>query len=88
VTAKSTYTLKKLTESTLVFVGDNNSSRSTDTITVDTAGTGSLVTYRADLEMKGAAKVLNPVMKIVFEKLANDTEKQLTTVLNGLAAKE
>jgi carbon monoxide dehydrogenase subunit G len=88
VTAKLTYTLEKLTESTLVFVGDNKSSKSTDTITVDTAGTGSLLTYRADLEMKGAAKVLNPVMKIVFEKLANDTEKQLTTVLNGLTAKE
>lgn len=88
VTAKLTYTLKKLTESTLVFVGENKSSTSTDTITVDAAGTGSLLTYRADLEMKGAAKVLNPVMKIVFEKLANDTEQQMTTVLNRLTMRE
>jgi carbon monoxide dehydrogenase subunit G len=88
VTAELTYTLKELTESRLVFVGENKSSTSRDTITVDAAGTGSLLTYRADLAMKGAAKVLNPVMKIVFEKLANDTEKQMTAVLNRLTAKQ
>ncbi len=88
VTAELTYTLKKLTESTLVFVGENKSSTSTDTITVDPDDAGSRLTYRADLEMKGAAKILNPVMKLVFEKLANDTEKQLSEVLNRLGAKE
>jgi carbon monoxide dehydrogenase subunit G len=87
VTAELTYTLKELTESQLVFVGENKSSTSRDVITVDPAGTGSRLTYRADLTMKGAAKVLNPVMKIVFEKLANDTEKQMTAVLNGLTAR-
>jgi carbon monoxide dehydrogenase subunit G len=88
VSAELTYTLQKVTDSTLVFVGENASSRSIDTITVDAADTGSLLTYRADLEMKGAAKLLNPVMKLVFEKLATDTEKQLTGVLNRLTAKE
>ena len=88
VTAELTYTLKELTESRLVFVGENKSSTSRDTITVDKADTGSLLTYRADLTMKGAAKVLNPVMKIVFEKLANDTEKQMTAVLNRLTASQ
>jgi hypothetical protein len=34
--------------------------------------------------MKGAAKLLSPAMKIIFEKVANDTEKQMTTVLNAL----
>jgi carbon monoxide dehydrogenase subunit G len=88
VTAELTYTLKELTESKLVFVGENRSSTSRDTITVDAAGSGSLLTYRADLAMKGAAKVLNPVMKIVFEKLANDVEKQMAAVLNRLTAKQ
>jgi carbon monoxide dehydrogenase subunit G len=88
VTAELTYTLEKLTESTLVFVGKNKSSTSTDTITVDPDDSGSRLTYRADLEMKGTAKILNPVMKLVFEKLASDTEKQLSTVLNQLGAKE
>jgi carbon monoxide dehydrogenase subunit G len=88
VTAELTYTLERLTESTLVFVGENKSSTSTDTITVEPDDSGSRLTYRADLEMKGAAKILNPVMKLVFEKLASDTEKQLSTVLNQLGAKE
>jgi carbon monoxide dehydrogenase subunit G len=88
VTAELTYTLDKLTDRTLVFVGKNSSSTSVDTITVDAAGAGSVLTYRADLEMHGLAKLLSPVMKLVFEKLANDTEKQMTAVLNGLLARE
>ncbi len=84
VTAELTYKLDTLSNRTLVFVGTNDSSTSVDTITVDASGSGSVITYRADLEMKGAAKILSPAMKLVFEKVANDTEKQMTTVLNGL----
>ena len=75
VTAELTYELKELTHRTIVFVGTNDSSTSTDTITVDAAGAGSTITYRADLEMKGTAKLLTPAMKLVFEKLAGNTEK-------------
>ncbi len=34
--------------------------------------------------MHGAAKLATPIMKLEFEKLAGDTEKQMTEVLNGL----
>ena len=84
VKAELTYVLRELTNDKVVFVGTNKSSTSTDTISVVPDGTGSKLTYHADLEMNGAAKLLNPVMKLVFEKLANDTEKQMVTVLNGL----
>ncbi len=84
VKAELTYVLRELTDDKLVFVGTNKSSTSTDTITVAADGTGSKLTYHADLEMNEAAKLLNPVMKLVFEKLANDTEKQMVSVLNGL----
>jgi carbon monoxide dehydrogenase subunit G len=84
VKAELTYTLNTLNNRTLVFVGENDSSTSIDTITVDASGAGSVITYKADLEMKGAAKLLSPAMKIVFEKIAGDTEKQMTSVLNGL----
>ena len=57
---------------------------STDTITVRPAGTGSEVTYRAELEMQGVAKLAAPVMKLEFENLAGKTEKQLSEVLNSL----
>lgn len=84
VEAKLTYTLREVTDRKLVFVGSNDSSTTTDTIVVDASSSGSVITYRADLEMQGFAKVLTPAMKLVFEKLANDTEKQMTAVLDGL----
>ena len=85
VTAELTYKLEELTPRKMVFVGENKSSRTVDTITVDAQGSGSVITYVADLEMQGSAKLLNPVMKLVFEKLAGDTEKQMSSVLNKLA---
>lgn len=88
VEARLTYTLRELTDRTVVFVGTNDSSTTTDRITVDPSSSGSVITYRADLEMQGFAKVLTPAMKLVFEKLANDTEKQMTSVLDGLLTKE
>lgn len=85
-TTELTYTLTELTQDTIVFVGENDSARTVDTITVRPAGTGSEVTYHADLELHGAAKLATPLAKLGFEKLGNDTEKQLTEVLNGLSA--
>ncbi len=80
-----TYTLEQLTTNRVVFVGRNDSATSTETITVQPEGSGSVVTYRNDLEMHGAAKLATPAMKLLFEKLGNDTQKQLTEVLDGLA---
>jgi carbon monoxide dehydrogenase subunit G len=85
VKAELTYTLEKLTADTIVLVGRNDSATSTDTITVHPAGGGSEITYEAVLEMHGAAKLAGPIMKLEFEKLAGDTEKQMTEVLNKIA---
>lgn len=88
LTTELTYTLEELSDRTMVFVGKNRGSTSRDTINVDPAGSGSVVTYRADLTMHGAAKLFSPLMKIVFGKLASDTEKQMSTVLNELGTKQ
>lgn len=79
-----TYTLTELTEDRIVLVGENDSARATDTITVKPAGSGSEITYEAHLELHGAMKLATPVMKLVFEKLGNDTEEDMVTVLNRL----
>jgi carbon monoxide dehydrogenase subunit G len=85
VSTELTYTLEELTSDKVVFVGRNDTATSTDTISVsDAGGSGSEITYRADLEFSGAAKLGAPIAKLVFEKAGNDTEKQLTEVLNGL----
>jgi hypothetical protein len=89
-TVELTYTLRELTGDTIVFVGENKGATSTDTITVTPGGpdgwAGSQVTYRAGLALHGAAALLGPVMKLAFEKVATDTERKLTEVLNALPA--
>lgn len=87
VSTELTYTLDDLTDTRLVFVGENKTATSTDTISVSPAAGGSEITYRADLRMHGAAALFAPAMKLVFEKLAGDTKQQLTRVLNGLPSR-
>lgn len=88
VSTELLYTLQELSDDTIVLVGANDSARSIDTITVvpNPDGAGSRVTYEAVIELKGAAKIADPIMKIVFEKIGSDTEDDMTTVLNRLAA--
>ena len=86
VSTELTYTLETLTADTIVLVGKNETATSTDTITVRPDGSGSEVTYEAVIEMKGAAKLAAPVVKLVFEKIGSDTEDDMTEALNRLAS--
>jgi carbon monoxide dehydrogenase subunit G len=80
-----TYTLKELTDDKVVLVGENKQATSVDTIEVKPDGTGSMITYTAELTMHGAAKLATPVMKLIFEKLGNDTENDMVEALNRLS---
>ncbi|GGF17847.1 DUF6263 family protein [Williamsia phyllosphaerae] len=86
VSTELTYTLKTLTADTIVLVGENKTATSTETMEVKPAGAGTELTYTNEIELHGAAKIGAPAMKLVFEKVGVDTEKQLTEVLNGLSA--
>lgn len=85
-TTELTYELTELTDDRIVFVGTNDTATSTDTITVvpESRTGGSEITYEAVIEMSGAAKLAEPVVKLLFEKIGNDTEDDMTRVLNGL----
>jgi len=85
ISTELTYELTELATDRLVFVGRNETATSTDTITVVPQGDGSEITYEAVITMNGAAKLTAPAVKLVFEKVANDTEKQMTAVLDRLA---
>jgi carbon monoxide dehydrogenase subunit G len=78
------YTLEELTDDRVVLVGKNEQATSHDTIEVEPHGTGSEITYTADLQMHGLAKLATPVMKLIFEKLGNDTENDMVETLNRL----
>ena len=85
-TTELTYELTELTDDRIVFVGTNDTATSTDTITVvpESRTGGSEITYEAVIEMSGAAKLAEPAVKLLFEKIGNDTEDNMTRVLNGL----
>jgi carbon monoxide dehydrogenase subunit G len=84
VETELTYTLKEMSSDHLVFIGVNDSATSTDTMTVRPSAAGSTLTYRADIEMHGMSKLAAPAIKLVFEKVAHDTQAQLIEVLNAL----
>lgn len=84
VSTELTYELTELTDSRIQFVGTNETATSTDTIDIVPSGSGSEITYEANIEMKGAAKLATPFVKVVFEKIGNDTEEDMVTVLNRL----
>ena len=86
ISTELTYTLEQLTGERIVLVGRNDTATSTETIDVIRSGTGSSITYTNEVQFNGAAKLVAPLAKPVFEKLGNDTEKQLVETLNALQA--
>lgn len=84
VTTELTYTLEKLDGHTIVLVGRNDTATSTETIDVTRHANGSQITYTNEVLFNGAAKLAAPLAKVVFEKLGNHTEKQMTATLNAL----
>lgn len=86
ISTELTYTLEQLTAERIVLVGRNDTATSTETIDVARSGAGSSITYTNDVQFHGVAKLAAPLGKVVFEKLGNDTEKQLVQALNALQA--
>jgi carbon monoxide dehydrogenase subunit G len=80
-----TYELVRLESGHLTFVGRNDSATSTDDIQVVSATTGATITYHAEIELHGFAKVTQPFLSGEFERLGDETRDRMTTVINGLA---
>ncbi|TWE11398.1 SRPBCC family protein [Rudaeicoccus suwonensis] len=85
VTTELTYELREESPTRLLFVGTNKTATSYDDITVEPSGSGtSRVTYHAKVEFNGAAKLSDPLMALIFRKLAKETVAKLTATLEGL----
>ena len=78
------YRLTEFADGRLVFVGENKTATSTDTISVRPAGSGSEITYHAQIEFNGLAKLATPFLKSEFDELGDRTVQQMTTVINDL----
>ena len=85
ITTELTYELTELAGDRIVLVGHNDTATSTDTIAVEPHQSGSRITYQALIEMKGAARLAAPLVKVVFEKVGNDTVDEMTRAINRLA---
>jgi carbon monoxide dehydrogenase subunit G len=78
-----TYTLTKDEPGHLQFVGENKTVTSTDDISLTAVDSGTRITYHADFEFHGLAKLAVPFVKGELEELGDKTQAQMTTVLNG-----
>jgi carbon monoxide dehydrogenase subunit G len=78
------YRLEVLEAGHLTLVGTNKTATSTDDITVVAAGSGSVVTYRAQIVFHGLARLSEPLMKLEFERLGTLTRKQIAAAIAAL----
>jgi len=76
------YTLRELDHGKrLVFSGVNRTARATDHLTFSGDSGRTTITYRADFEFHGFAKLVGPFIKPALERIADKTVAQLTEAL-------
>ena len=68
----------------LVLRGENKAVVSCDTMMISTGADSTQVDYTAEFEFRGAAKLMQPLLKPLLEKLGNDTQKTLRNALSRL----
>lgn len=67
----------------VLFVGENASAISKDRITVEPRSGGSLVTYDADLKLRGPLQVFDPLLRLAFKRVGDQALAGLRQVLDG-----
>ena len=72
----------------VVLRGENAGSVSVDEINVKPAhnGHGSVVTYRADVDLAGAFKIISPIFSLVFKRMGDQARDQMHDWLDEMAA--
>jgi len=82
-----TYTVTEYhPNSRIVLEGKGNLIAAVDTITFEPNGSGTIVTYQADLQLTGVARLMQPLMKSRFESVgtaAGDGLRKWLTELEG-----
>ena len=78
------YRLATLDGGHIVFVGENKTATSTDDITVTPSDHGSTITYHAQIEFHGLAKLATPFLQSEFEGLGDKTAAQITEQVEAL----
>lgn len=79
---KLDYEVIELTERRVVLQADTGRLVGTDSIDVQAAPGGSKLTYDAGLRIVGPARVLDPVLNLLFQRLGNNARNGLRLALN------
>ena len=80
-----TYRLAELSDDHILLVGENKTATSRDDLTVKPNGAGATITYHAQVEFHGVAKLVGTILlKSEFDKLGDKTEAQMTRAINAL----
>jgi carbon monoxide dehydrogenase subunit G len=80
-----TYTVTDFTPgSSITLAGESKSFTSTDTITVEGSETEAHVTYVAEFDFHGLAKLAEPVAGLPLKKLGDDAEEQMLRELKKI----
>ncbi len=83
-----TYRLTRLEPGHLIFQGTNKTATSTDDITITASGdgAGSSITYRAEIQFNGLAKLAGPFLAREFERLGDETRDSIIAAVARLSA--
>jgi carbon monoxide dehydrogenase subunit G len=79
-----TYELTRLDPGHITLVGRNDSATSTDDIQVVPAASGATITYRAQVDLHGIAKIMQPFLEGEFERLGDATRDRMTAAIARL----
>jgi carbon monoxide dehydrogenase subunit G len=67
----------------LLVVAESATLVSTDRVTVEAVDGGSVVTYDADLRLKGVLRIADPLLKLAFGRIGDRAAAGLRTALAG-----
>ena len=80
------YELTQAEPDRLTFVGKNKTATSTDDMTFESVDGSTSITYRSTVVFNGLAKVVDPLMKREFNRLAQELVPLMTRTLEALPA--
>lgn len=75
------------TSGDLLVVAESSTLVSTDRVIVETTADGTVVTYDADLRLKGVFGIFGPALSLAFKRIGDRAAAGLRTALDGVEVK-
>ncbi|MFW0793067.1 SRPBCC family protein [Gordonia sp. CPCC 205515] len=83
ISTELTYELTRDDPAHVTFTGRNKTATTVDDLTFTADGNDTRITYRAQVDFHGLARLADPVAQLAFNRLADTVPKQMTEVLNA-----